>query len=115
MTAVTSLSRVVLRELTPSEAVFQARVITLARSLDWLAYHTRWSRHSERGYPDLCLVRPPRLVYAELKVWPRTTLRPAQAVWIDRLRQVPHIETYVWVWVFGNDIEQAIATILARD
>jgi hypothetical protein len=110
----TSLPRVVLKELTPSEAAFQARVITLARSLDWMAYHTHWSRHSERGYPDLCMVRPPRLLYAELKVWPRTTLRPEQAVWIERLRAVPHIEVYVWVWAFPGDVEQQIAEVLAR-
>lgn len=112
--AATALPRRVLAELTPSEAEFQARVLKLARALGWTCYHTHWSKHSEAGFPDLCLVRGPRLLFAELKVWPRLAPQPAQVAWLERLRAVPGVEVYLWAWVFGNDIEQEIAEVLAR-
>jgi hypothetical protein len=88
--------------------------MALARALGWLVFHAHDSRRSAKGWPDLTLVRPPRLVFAELKVWPRTTLRPEQAVWIERLRAVPCVEVFVWVWVFENGVEQEIADVLAQ-
>jgi hypothetical protein len=111
------LPRVVLRELTPSEAEFQARVIRLAKQRGFLCYHTFNSRRSEAGVPDLLLVHPDtgRTIWAELKVWPRLGLRPAQETWLAALRRNPHLEVYVWRWVFGNGIEQEIADILGGD
>jgi hypothetical protein len=112
--AVGALPRVVLRELTPSESDFQGRVIGLAKSLGWSVYHTRYSKHSEAGFPDLVLVRPPRLIFAELKVWPRTTPRPVQADWLARLGAVPCVETYLWAWVWPGGVLEEIAVVLAR-
>jgi hypothetical protein len=40
-------------------------------------------------------VRPPRLVFAELKS-ETGTVKPAQAEWLDVLRAVPGLEVYVW-------------------
>jgi hypothetical protein len=106
---------VVLRELTPSEADFQRRVEGLARSLGWAVYHTRFSKGSEAGFPDLVLCRPPRLAFCEMKVWPRITPRPAQVEWLARLGACPPVEAYVWAWVWPGDVLEEIARILSRD
>lgn len=53
----------------PSEDQFQQQVLGLAKVLGWLAYHTRDSRRSQPGFPDLVLVHAlqGRVIYAELK------------------------------------------------
>jgi hypothetical protein len=52
-----------------SEAELQAQIVELARSLNWLCYHTHDSRRSAKGFPDLVLVHEGSgaLVFAELK------------------------------------------------
>jgi VRR-NUC domain-containing protein len=47
------------------------------------------------GWPDLCLVRPPRILFAELKS-ESGTLRPNQTEWLDVLRLLPQVEVYLW-------------------
>src|SRR5262245_20548546 len=49
------------------EATLLAQVRRCARELGYLTYHTYSSRKSEEGYPDLTLVKPGRLIFAELK------------------------------------------------
>ena len=67
-----------------------------ARLCDWLVYHTRDSRRSARGFPDLTMVRDGRLVFAELKTNRGSLTRP-QKQWIGRLAvSVPGIEVYLW-------------------
>lgn len=67
----------------------------LAGMLGWTTYHPALSKWSERGWPDLALVRPPRFVLAELKRENgRTT--PFQDTWLALLRACPGIETYLW-------------------
>jgi hypothetical protein len=67
-----------------------------AGHLGWTKrYHTRFSWKSERGFPDLVLVRPPRLIIAELKRDDRDTTAE-QEDWLSTLRLVPGIEVYVW-------------------
>lgn len=48
-----------------------------------------------RGYPDLTLVRPPRLIFAELKP-ERGSLEEEQKTWRDKLSAVPGAEWYLW-------------------
>jgi hypothetical protein len=67
----------------------------VARSFGWLRYHTWISKHSAAGFPDEVLVRPPRIVFAELKS-ERGRLTEAQTDWLDVLRQVPGVEVFVW-------------------
>ena len=78
-----------------SEARFQAQVVMLARLHRWLTYHTYDSRRSTAGVPDLLLVRPPRVIFAELKR-DVGTVSPAQRVWLDRLGACGGVETYCW-------------------
>lgn len=66
----------------------------LARLLRWLDYHTWTSIHSPRGFPDLVLVRPPRIIFAELKSSGRNPT-PAQQEWLDALRRCG-LEVYLW-------------------
>jgi hypothetical protein len=47
------------------------------------------------GRPDLVLVRPPRIIFAELKS-ETGELKPRQAEWLDVLRLLPATETYLW-------------------
>lgn len=72
-----------------------AQVRQLAHLYGWLCYHTRDSRKSEPGFPDCCLVKPPRLILAELK---RDGAQPtiAQQAWLDACGAVPAVESYCW-------------------
>jgi hypothetical protein len=80
---------------TISEKDFQETVRTLARLRGWKGYHTHDSRRSEAGFPDLCLVKPPRIILAELKS-ENGRLSKAQGDWLELLGRCPGVESYVW-------------------
>jgi hypothetical protein len=51
-----------------SETEFQGRILDLATLYGWtLRYHTYDSRRSTSGWPDLVLIRPPELLFVEVK------------------------------------------------
>jgi hypothetical protein len=77
-----------------TEARWQAQVLTLARMFGWRTYHVFDSRRSVAGFPDLVLVRRPRVIFAELKA-PRGRLTVDQKGWLAELRECT-VETYVW-------------------
>ena len=77
-----------------TEKEFMAHVVELAKFKGWLVYHTYDSRRSEPGFPDLCMVRRSRLVFAELKN-ERLRLTDAQKEWKARLVQAGQ-EMYLW-------------------
>jgi hypothetical protein len=113
----------------PTEEELLQNVLELARLLGWRCYHTRDSRKSASGFPDVVMVRPPRLIFAELKRLPETNAagrpRPEQRAWLDDIMDVaeaieaisltargraPGIEVYVWRpadWLDGS-IEEAL-------
>lgn len=66
-----------------TEDDFQQQVIDLAVLYGWLAYHTRDSRRSQPGFPDLVLVRDMTL-FVELKM-PNKKMMPAQVKWRQAL------------------------------
>lgn len=78
-----------------TEKDFQATVLELARVLGWRCYHTHDSRRSEPGFPDIVAVRPPRVIYAELKT-ERGRLTPTQRDWLSLLKGCPGVEAHVW-------------------
>ena len=80
--------------LTETEKGFQGWVVDYARLHGWDVFHPRWSIQSASGWPDLALVRPPRLVFAELKS-ERGKLSAAQRRWLNQLEQCA-VEVYVW-------------------
>lgn len=104
-----------------SEEKLQENVIDALQKLGWLHYHTWNSRHSVKGFPDLCAVRGSRILFAELKRESKD-LEPDQIVWRNALRavsdgwrmsmngQLPTPEYYLWRpsdWMSG-----AIARVL---
>lgn len=78
-----------------TEAGFLRQVQDLAKIFGWTAYHPALSKWSERGFPDLTLVRPPRVVLAELKTDIGKTTHD-QDRWLGLLRSCPGVETYLW-------------------
>lgn len=81
--------------MTLSESMFQSQVKSLALTLKWRVYHTFDSRRSDPGFPDLVLVKPPHIIFAELKT-DAGRLRPEQKSWLDDLDLCPGVETYMW-------------------
>ncbi len=79
-----------------TERELEACVVRLAGLFWWRVYHTRDSRGSAKGFPDLTMVRPPRLVFAELKS-ERGRLTIEQAEWLRAIEDTfGKPETYVW-------------------
>ena len=79
---------------TVTERRFLAQVRALAALLGWRCYHTYRSDRSDVGFPDLVLVRPPRVIFAELKA-ERGTATTAQLDWLKDLR-ASNQEVYLW-------------------
>jgi hypothetical protein len=69
-----------------SEAKLQDLVVKLAQALGWKhIMHIHDSRRGlGQGFPDLCMVRGERVVFAELKTM-RGRMSPAQKSWRDAL------------------------------
>lgn len=70
-----------------SETELQDAILRAAVPLGWLAYHTYDSRRSTAGFPDLALVRAPRLILAELKD-AKGRVSPDQSRWAHELELV---------------------------
>ena len=82
-------------DLSISEAEFREMAIDAAKKLGWRCYFTWASIHSPKGFPDLVLCKPPRLIFAELKSQ-KGRITPAQQGWLDDLRACPHAEVHLW-------------------
>lgn len=87
-----------------NEAHFQRSVERAAAALGWRTYHTRFSKGSDKGFPDLVLVKPPgRILFFELKTG-RRKLTVEQRAWIDDLNRCPGVRAFEvrpeqWDWV----------------
>ena len=77
-----------------TEASFQRNVIEYARLCRWKHYHTKDSRGSNPGFPDLVLVRPPRVVFLELKS-EDGKVKTDQAEWFEALRMCGGVEVSI--------------------
>lgn len=93
-----------------TEAQFQKQVLQAARTFGFLSYHTRYSIGSTRGFPDLVLVKPPRVIFIELKTEAGNT-SSYQDEWIEQLRDCPGVECYLWR---PSDLEDAIEILMRR-
>ena len=78
-----------------TEREFMRQVSEVARIYHWRVYHPWLSIHSERGWPDVALCKPPRLILAELKS-ERGKTTPSQDEWLALLAACPGIEVYTW-------------------
>jgi hypothetical protein len=89
-----------------TERDFQATVIDMARTYGWIVGFTHDSRKSEPGEPDLRMIRPPRVIFAELKTvkgriskgrWNKSgRWLPGQDEWGEALASCPWVEYYLW-------------------
>lgn len=77
------------------EKIFQLEVVRLAKLTKWWVYHTYDSRRSEPGFPDLVMIKPPRVIIAELKS-EKGKVTPAQERCLSLFRLCPGVETYLW-------------------
>jgi VRR-NUC domain-containing protein len=88
-----------------SEFELQRAVVEAARLFGWLVAHFRPARTARgwrtpvaadgAGFPDLVLVKPGRLVFAELKA-ATGRLSDEQARWLAALGLSERCEVYVW-------------------
>ena len=78
-----------------SEARFQSQVIELAQGLGFRVYHTRDSRGSQRGFPDLVLTDGKRVLFCELKT-ERGKPTPEQLAWLADLESAESVEAFLW-------------------
>jgi hypothetical protein len=90
-----------------TEAQWLAQVRDLARLWRWEFYHPWLSVHSAAGWPDVALVRPPRLILAELKRDDGRT-SAEQERWLGLLRACPGVEVYVWR---PSDLDRVVETL----
>lgn len=78
-----------------TEKQFMAEVVKLAKLKRWHhIYHTYNSHRSNPGFPDLCLVRKNRIIFAEIKS-EKGWLSAFQKSWVAALVLCP-VEVYVW-------------------
>jgi len=78
-----------------TEKAFQAQIVELAKLYNWLHYHIYNPRNSPAGWPDLTLVRPPSVIFAELKT-DTGRVTPAQRTWLEALDACPGVECHLW-------------------
>jgi hypothetical protein len=92
-----------LKLMVESEREFQREVVQRAKSLGWYIFHALpgqgRNKHltlfiGKRGFPDLVLCRPPRLLFVELKT-ETGKLSADQQEWLDALSACG-VEVHVW-------------------
>mgnify|MGYP003134989332 CR=1 FL=1 len=94
-----------------SEKEFLSRVLFEAELAGWeKTYHTFNSKRSTPGFPDLCMVRDNRLVFAELKMTKAKPTKPQQE-WLEALGAVPGVEAYLWR---PSDIDEILECLGAK-
>jgi hypothetical protein len=71
---------------TVTEAAFMDTILQAAELYGWWPYHTHDSRRSNAGFPDLVLIKPPRVLFLEVKS-ERGRLSRAQAEVLAMLQE----------------------------
>ena len=95
-----------------SEARLQSSVVDLAKRLGYKVYHTHDSRRSDPGYPDLTIVGPQMLIYAELKK-ETGRVEPEQVEWLNALTGLGGVlNIIVCVWIPSDWLSGGIENIL---
>lgn len=90
--------------------MWQNKIVEAARYHGWWVYHPYDSRRSQAGWPDLTLIRPPRIVFAELKNATGIITNDQREV-IELLNDCTGVEAYVW----RPDDWPAVLSLLSRD
>jgi hypothetical protein len=92
------------------EADFQRQVQEMSRLHGWLDWHVLKSKGMRAGFPDLLLIRPPKLIWVELKS-AKGKLTQAQAEMHEMLRDCGHT---VFVWFDTPETWNEIEEILKK-
>lgn len=95
-----------------TERQWQDAIVKTAKQFGYSVYHTEFSIRSSPGFPDLVIVKPPRVIFAELKS-AKGKVSPAQQGWLDLLGDCDGVESYLWQ--VGADDLEAIARILMEE
>ena|ERR1035437_3632927 len=82
------------RSVTEDELL--AYVTDLLKLHHWHWNHSRDSRRSNPGLPDLIMVKHGRIIFAELKKEIGGRVSHAQQEWLDQLRENHCIEVFLW-------------------
>ncbi len=77
-----------------TEADLQQLLTDAAELNGWLVFHDNDSRRNAAGFPDLVLVKPPRVLFLELKS-EIGRVRPEQHVWMDALSRCDTIASAI--------------------
>jgi len=103
-----------------SEKHFMGRVQRAAKVFGWAVFHQLDSVGTAPGFPDLVLIKPPRVIFAELKS-EHGRLRLSQRLVLSLLARCPGVETYTWrpsdepvIWRVLSGGPPAIAVELER-
>lgn len=101
------------------ESQLQSAIIEAAQRLGFRVMHQQAAMRRDGswvtaiagspGWPDLVLLRPPRLIVAELKSV-KGVLSQEQALWLNGLKLVAGVEAYLWRpgdWTSGR-IEEVL-------
>jgi hypothetical protein len=104
-----------------AERDFERQVLELAKLTGWRTAHFRPAKTSKgwrtpvsgdgEGFPDLVLVRPPVVLFAELKSG-KGKLRPGQRAWLEDLKRCPGVEARLWR---PRDFEEARRLLCRRE
>ena len=90
------------------ESDFQHDLIRAAELLGWTVWWTPDSRRTNAGEPDLRLVQPPRMIFAELKTG-RRKRTAEQLSAAEQLSLCPGVEYYLWTPEQWDDIMDTLA------
>ena len=90
-----------------TEVELLEQVKTVAHAFGWNLYHTYDSRRSTAGFPDLVLVRPPRVIFTELKRQNGRLTIP-QEMWGEVLEQCRGVAYYLWRPSDWDDIVEVL-------
>jgi hypothetical protein len=94
---------------TVSESAFMDTILQAAEIYGWWTYHTHDSRRSTAGFPDLVLIKPPRVIFLEVKS-ETGRLSRAQADVLAMLEAVDYVRSGV---VRPSDWEQIVEWLSA--
>lgn len=102
MTRLTEKERV-LRTVT--EKTWTKQVVELGKTFGWTIHHTltAWGKsgkpitlQGDKGMPDLLMIKPPRVVFIELKRQGVNRMTPEQEAWMELLKACPGVEAYIF-------------------
>jgi hypothetical protein len=90
-----------------TEKALMAMVKQLAVLAGWRVFHNFDARRSDPGFPDLVMIRGPRLLAVELKVG-RGKPTVAQLAWLADFSRVPGASSHLWTPSDWPEIEAVL-------